>query len=316
MMGRDGVFEFVPLFNKEEESPFSGITADLEGVAPDPLGPLGALRGVWKGTGFNTIWRPLHDPDHPEQSHFLELNLTVESIEFTEIQGDIPNRGLLQGDLFMNGLHYMQLVSDNHGHGLHLEPGVWLIVPPTTDPQVPQTVVRMGSIPHGTTILAQGLVSSESRAPNFENINIKPFPVGRPDQPIDFPEANLSIPTDFRSQPPLIDGITQAMVDAPNSVLESALVGQTITQTTNLIITTAQTPVIGGGTANTAFLQGDRAPNAVAARMDSIFWIEEVEEAGATVLQLQYTQTVTLDFAGLSWPHVSVATLRKVPAAA
>jgi hypothetical protein len=29
-------------------------------------------------------------------------------------------------------------------------------------------------------------------------------------------------------------------------------------------------------------------------------------------LQLQYTQTVLLNFNGLSWPHVSVATLRKV----
>ena len=29
-------------------------------------------------------------------------------------------------------------------------------------------------------------------------------------------------------------------------------------------------------------------------------------------LQLQYTQTVILNFDGLSWPHVSVATLRKV----
>jgi hypothetical protein len=29
-------------------------------------------------------------------------------------------------------------------------------------------------------------------------------------------------------------------------------------------------------------------------------------------LQLQYTQTVLLNFLGLSWPHVSVATLLKV----
>ena len=29
-------------------------------------------------------------------------------------------------------------------------------------------------------------------------------------------------------------------------------------------------------------------------------------------LQLQYTQTVLLNFSGLSWPHVSAATLLKV----
>ncbi|HEV2865687.1 MAG TPA: heme-binding protein [Allosphingosinicella sp.] len=311
-MSSDRDFQFVPLFNNEPEAA-EHVRVTRELARADPLGPLSPLRGLWKGTGFNTIWRPLHDPNNPNQGHFLELNLTEETLEFTEIAGDIPNRGLLQEDLFMNGLHYMQLVSDNHGNGLHLEPGVWLIVPPTSNPREPQTVVRMGSIPHGTTILAQGLVSAEPRAPIFQDINIKPFPIGRPDQPIDFPEADLSIPTQFRSQPPLIDGITQAMVDAPNSVLQNAISGQNITRTTNLITTTGQTPVIGGGTANTAFLQGDTAPNAVAARMDAIFWIEEVEEDGAAVLQLQYTQTVMLDFAGLSWPHVSVATLRQVP---
>jgi len=37
-----------------------------------------------------------------------------------------------------------------------------------------------------------------------------------------------------------------------------------------------------------------------------------VKEAnGATKHLLQYTQTVLLNFNGLSWPHVSVATLEK-----
>jgi len=44
----------------------------------------------------------------------------------------------------------------------------------------------------------------------------------------------------------------------------------------------------------------------------AIFWIETVEYDGRQFLQLQYTQTVLLNFAGLSWPHVSVARLRKV----
>lgn len=37
-----------------------------------------------------------------------------------------------------------------------------------------------------------------------------------------------------------------------------------------------------------------------------------VEYDGQQFLQLQYTQTVLLNFADLSWPHVSIATLRKV----
>jgi hypothetical protein len=106
------------------------------------------------------------------------------------------------------------------------------------------------------------------------------------------------------------------MVDNPNSVLIAALSGQTILKTTVLDVSThAVLPVVGGGIGNTAFLQGTPAqgPNAVSALVTSTFWIETVKGAagGADFLQLQYTQNVLLNFNGLSWPHVTVATLRK-----
>ena len=44
---------------------------------------------------------------------------------------------------------------------------------------------------------------------------------------------------------------------------------------------------------------------------DGTFWIETVKRGNGTFLQLQYTQTVLLNFLGLSWPHVTVATLVK-----
>jgi hypothetical protein len=111
--------------------------------------------------------------------------------------------------------------------------------------------------------------------------------------------------------------ITQAMVDNPNSVLTDALQDQVVTSTVVLIIsTTAPSPISGGGTDGTAFLQGSATdgPNASPASMSAIFWIEKVvpKDGGLEFLQLQYTQTVLLNFNGLSWPHVSVATLRKV----
>jgi hypothetical protein len=69
-------------------------------VAPsDPLGPLAGLRGTWRGTGFNQIWRPFHGT----QDRFLELNETTEVLQFVEIPGDIPNRGLLQEDITLRG---------------------------------------------------------------------------------------------------------------------------------------------------------------------------------------------------------------------
>jgi hypothetical protein len=69
----------------------------------------------------------------------------------------------------------------------------------------------------------------------------------------------------------------------------------------------------GVGTANTFFL----GKNASADIVSATFWIETVKKpGGGHFLQLQYTQTVILDFNGLSWPHVSVATLRKKATAA
>ena len=45
--------------------------------------------------------------------------------------------------------------------------------------------------------------------------------------------------------------------------------------------------------------------------MTAIFWVETVTNPdGSTFEQLQYTQRVLLNFNGLSWPHISVATLR------
>jgi hypothetical protein len=49
----------------------------------------------------------------------------------------------------------------------------------------------------------------------------------------------------------------------------------------------------------------------VAASVDAIFWIETVQGDGGAPdsLQLQYSQRVLLNFNGLSWPHITVATL-------
>ncbi|MCB2399349.1 heme-binding protein [Rhizobium ruizarguesonis] len=278
------------------------------------LGPLADLPGTWKGRGFNMIWRPNNTPG---QDRFLELNLTDEQIEFSEIPGSIPNRGLLQADIEMFGVRYLQSISDlNNGAGLHIEPGIWATVPLTSDPSVPPTVVRMASIPHGTTLLAQGLAMSDAGAPQIDPVDITPFVIGQPTNKINFPEPDLSQPTQFRSPPADIVNITQAIIDNPNSVLVSALTGQTVKHAVVLQVSSnPTTPVIGGGTANTAFLQGapGHGPNANAAEVTSTFWIETIEGAAgsADFLQIQYTQTVLLNFNGLSWPHITVGTLLK-----
>jgi len=296
-------FSFQPLPPLENEilQPFPEVTS--------PLGPLAPLAGKWTGRGFNIIWRP---DSVPGQDRFLEINVTSEELDFTAIPGPIPNRGLLQPDINMFGLTYLQQISDANVHaGLHVEPGLWVAIPHTTDPNVVPTVARLASIPHGTTILAQGTATTSTAAPHIPNTSIKPFSIGQPLPEIDFPEQTLTNHTSFRTSGAGLTGVTQAMVNNPNSILQAAIAGQHITATTTLHVTSTSTPVPGGGTANTAFLKGTAdGPNADAASVDATFWLETLEGQSAPT-QLQYAQKVLLNFNGLSWPHITIATLHK-----
>ena len=87
--------------------PIPGI---LKPLLATPLGLLGPLTGTWKGQGFNQIFRPQQPATGSD--NFLELNLTNETLEFTEIPGEIPNRGFAQGDISLFGMTYLQQVSD------------------------------------------------------------------------------------------------------------------------------------------------------------------------------------------------------------
>jgi hypothetical protein len=145
------------------------------------LGPLAFLAGSWRGPGFNAIWRPDNNkpPENSAIHRFLELNLTNDGFDFQVIPGVVPNRGFNnQADLDLYGLHYLQRVSDadpspgpkvkppgystTAKQALHIEPGLFMNVPASTQPSTGNTIVneptivRMGSIPHGVTVLMQG----------------------------------------------------------------------------------------------------------------------------------------------------------------
>ena len=332
------------------------------------LGPLEAFKGTFLGRGFNTIFRPQNSSTptdlpvpQPDSDNILELNLTIESLSFSDSLGAVPNRGEVQGDVFLNGVPYLQSISDvtdpAHTTPIHLEPGLWVIVPPTTDPsETSPTVARMASIPHGTTINAQGTFLHVDGGPQINKVDITPFPIGNPAARIPFPSQQVAaagtarIPQDLSVAP----AITQDLLDDPNTLLRNQIAGMTILSTDVLLIDT-QSAVPGGGTDNIGFLVGDGAgPNANAVEMSAIFWVETVQaeiqvdqlNAGCSVNvspavpdgapaptfsvtsatgadgpqsvtvtypQIQYTQNVSLNFATLTWPHVSVATL--VPAA-
>lgn len=394
----------------------------LAAAAPPTLGVLSNFAGVFAGTGLNLIFRPNSAggttfpkpvspaPPTAPNENVLEINLTEETLTFSDSLGSVPNRGLgTQTDIFLNGVPYVQAINDvtNRGlgtqtdiflngvpyvqaisdvtnpstgkadappSGIHFEPGLWMHIPGTTaDPVLGESLARMASIPHGTTINAQCLAptSSSSGAPKIPAVDITPFVIGSPSSTIPFVSQNASNTDTARLPQDLTKfiaakTITQAILTDPNTVLRNENVGKTITSSTTFTVSTVPaSPEFGGGIADIAFLVGNsNGPNANAAQMAAQFWLNTVSyklvvpvwkvgspplilkptapHAGAlvesfsvtppkaittpttitvTTTQIQYSQMVFLNFAGLTWPHVSVATLIKqgnltVPASA
>lgn len=373
------------------------MKAVVSTIAP-PLGVLTNFTGEFAGTGFNLIFRPNSGPPTtttfpnpvtpapptPPSENVLELNLTTETLTFSNSLGSVPNRGLeAQNDIFLNGVPYVQSISDvtntatgkadGAATGIHFEPGLWMHIPATnTDPVVGESLARMASIPHGTTINAQCLAPTASIAgpPIIEPVDITPFVIGNPSNTIVFASQTASNPNTPRLPQDLTkfiaEGtITQAILTDPNTVLRNANQGKTITKTIVFTVSTNPTaPELGGGTNNIGFLEGtptpattsangpQTGPNSSSVQMTATFWIETVQhkivvppfKPGAAPLklspaaphpgarvpifhvnppheitaprtiivnstQIQYSQKVFLNFGGLTWPHVSVATL-------
>jgi hypothetical protein len=155
---------------KPNKIPSVRISPDNETVLKN-LGLLAELAGTWHGEGFNLIGRP----DFQDNANvFLELNLTRETLTFDPISSSIPNRGTFQDDIELFGLTYLQKISDSTtGGALHIEPGIWVTQSSPTDPvQTPsagvQLVGRMGSIPHGNALLAEGTAAAFVGTPTID----------------------------------------------------------------------------------------------------------------------------------------------------
>ena len=112
------------------------------------------------------------------------------------------------------------------------------------------------------------------RPRTIPDVSIKPFTIGHPAQTIDFPEQTLATPTQFRTSGAGLTGVTQQMVNNPNTVLRSAIGSQHFKATTTLHVASRDAALPGGGTSNIAFLAGTKdGPNAVAARVTATFWL-------------------------------------------
>ena len=292
------------------------------------LGFLSELAGTWHGRGFNLIARPDGTGGAPL---FLELNQTHETLRIDPIGSDIPNRGNGVPDIDLFGLTYLQKISDSvTGGALHIEPGIWVRLPDTAPGA--QNVVRMATIPHGNALLATGTAFQVTPAGGtfpIQPVNTAPFPQGGTPPaggtPSGFPEFDLTKPasatnprtpfgdTDPVDLPDSIDGVPmQTVINDPTRLLQAAIDGQNILEMIVIQIDTSLE-----GVENIPFL----TTNANAASMSATFWIEKIDHPFHPYMQLQYVQSVLLNFPLLppapappvpfSWPHVSIGTLRK-----
>jgi hypothetical protein len=277
------------------------------------LGLLADLDGTWVGTGFNLIALPLFH--HEGTITFrLKLNTTVEILEFTPIGAAVPNRGFTQKDIHIHGLRYLQLIADGVTHEpLHIEPGLWLNVPASKASGDKAEIVRQSTIPHGNSVLATGDAGKHPGGPNIHPSLSRPIshaghPIGNPDYLAPYLDArddpNETVrPAAFK--PEYVADPTQALRD---SIAAQEARAQKVVETQRLSVSTPK----GGGISN--------IPSDVdAVSLDATFWIERVQgsvllnddEVTLDFLQLQYVQNVMLDFDGILWPHISVATLTK-----
>jgi len=266
------------------------------GQVADKLGPLADLVGTWFGNrGFNLI-------AVPEGAHGFRLliNPIVETITFTPIGAEVPNRGGAAGTQRIPGLHYDIRVADRETNTpLHIENGMWLLL---TDPLHPhdQKVARLASVPHGDSVLSVGAFSETAGPPSISARSAmpetgKPVPLGYLD------EYSHPLPPEF-----IPSNYTQGLVDLLKS--------QKVAKTTTLDVST----VPHGGIVNIPFI----AKHANLTQFSSVLWIEVVENPNnptQTFDQLQYAQQADLNFLPrfddptklICWPHVTINTLVK-----
>ncbi len=281
------------------------------------FGPLESLVGTWmgNGNGWNIIAVPTTPTDAKEpvapgnsknailgSGYQLEIQNINEDIVISptdtsslalNTSGSAPNKGGEGGAQTAFGLEYRLSASEVGGPGLHFETGIWLnlqdgpnVTPPNTHP-----IVRLAAIPHGNSVLLMGDHFSDKGAPTIGNLS--PLPTG-PGVDAKYLEAYTTMTTRFT------DVFGPAPAFNANKPLVDDLAKQDVASTETFVLSTANS----GGITNVPF--GDK--NAKAFSWEIIVWIETLSDG---TLQMQYTQTIIIEFFGIKWPHIVINTLTK-----
>lgn len=303
---------------------------------PD-LGVLQLLPGTWSnapdliGRGWNAIALPFASTGSNIDYRLL-VNQYNEELKFTLVDKGVKNRGIRRGvpslntDQVVVALDYEQRIEqiaaadfpDSGGLAgppdtvIHHEPGLWLFLTNEAEPHC--NISRLGTIPHGDSLLALGAGNVFPGPPIIPEVNGLPIGVVK-GPPVNLKkvleeEEYLEPYANFHNNP--FKGLFDPT--KPHELLVGAIPG-TVKRTTKLVVSTK---VETGGIVNIPFI----VKQANAAEMISTFWICEMEETdacGNPRLIMQYLQIVLLDFftrrdgmPGLiRWPHVSINTMEK-----
>jgi len=309
-------------------------------VSGDPaLGPLALLPGTWAnvpdlvGHGWNMIALPLKKPgstivpDQPSDFRLL-LNQFNETLVFSTVDTAVPNRGAAEAIIFdkdqhLAALQYIQSISQIDAEdfpatpdtpdtpkaaaAIHREPGLFLNMFSQTEGG--PDIARMGTIPHGDSLLALGNGVTFNGPPNFDHIgDFSSLPIGVNPDVDNNPYLNpykLYRDTPFRGVFNPVDPLDLLKKGVPANVRQTTVL-------------TLDTTLATGGVLNTPFIM----KQAAATSMRAVFWIEELDAPdvdGIPQIVLQYAQKVILEFfpapggAGLiKWPHISINTMKLV----
>jgi hypothetical protein len=308
-------------------------------ISGDPLlGPFINLPGVWsnegqfEGRGWNMIALPFSGSPFGFR---LLVNQFNETLTVTVADKGVPNRGFgsrpdpATGDQTIVALDYEQLISqiavDDFPQTtltraipkpIHHEPGLFLnMANKVTDDLI---IARLGTIPHGDSVLALGRVRHVEGKPDIPRFSGLPIGLGREDDVLsDVDPAKANYMDAYRHfHFHLFEGLFDP-VD-PVALVVEALKGLPVVRSTVFDFDTKNGT---GGVLNIPFI----ANTANATEMRSIFWLHELSETddnGDPVMILQYAQIVMLEFfkrrdeqPGLiKWPHVSINTMRRASA--
>lgn len=307
-----------------------GKSTTLEDTGDEKFNLIKLLQGTWSSPeqGWNLIALPFRDKSAPFNYRVM-MNQYGETLHFKTADKSVPNRGITPdeegvNDQLLDALDYEQMITQvevddfpksdlraPNDKGIHHEPGLFLQILNhiTSVGNVELRVARLGTIPHGNSVLALGSVDVFDGPPTIPDLNALPIGVSQGlDSPYLGPYAHYEEHPFFGTvDPAQVAGFPGFFASNANAILQFVPLND-VKETTVLHF---DTRFGTGGIVNIPFIEREADPT----EMQATFWIMEMNDGR---FMMQYTQTVMLDFferpdgLGLiKWPHVSINTLMK-----